>query len=177
MLNKNKNNLQRYKKETNHVKEIKPSKTIKIQKHELFYNNLENIIDKKNISTEKLFKQHIVIKELITNTSNYEYKNNIVYKKHIILNNSYTLEDFICKNNTVYVNNVTEIYKENTYIPSDHIFILCQRTIYKLTQSSNVELIHDVINNISKWYFVIYKEEPENIMIQEDIQNILSILS
>jgi hypothetical protein len=177
MLNKNKNNLQRYKKETNQVKEIKPSKTIKIQKNELFYNNLENMIDKKNISTEKIFKQHIVIKQLITNTANYEYKNNILYKKHTIVHNSYTLEDFIYNKNTAYVNNVTEIYKEDTYIPSEHIFILCQRTIYKLTQSSKVELVHDIINNVSKWYFVIYNEEPENIMIQEDIQNILSILS
>ncbi len=169
-------NKKSFNKEINSRQEIKLSKTIKIQKNELFYNNLENIIDKKNLSTEKLFKQHIVIKQLITNTSNYEYKNNTLYKKYTLLNNSYTLEDFIYEKNTVYVNNITEIYKEDTYIPSDHIFILCQRTIYKLSPSSKVELLHEIINNISKWYFVIYNEESDNIMIQEDIKNILSIM-
>lgn len=147
--------------------------TIKSTKKQLIIPNLRDIIKTKCL--DNLYKTNSIVKNVITKTTTYKYIYDNLYKTSIEELECYEINNYLTHIQTLYVNNFIETNELSNYIPIESILQLSNKTVYKIQKKSNLELVCEIINGVDDWYFLVYNNNENNVLVKQEIASILAL--
>lgn len=142
---------------------------------QIYLPNIKNYID--NIDNNNYIKQVQYHKLLLTQEGYIEIVGENYIKKHIILNDSFELHDYLVNHNIAYVNDITETSELINNIPFEHNYLVVEKHYYKLSHKSKIRLIIEKVGNKIKdiYFYIPYIEKKDliNSNIKEEIVSFL----